>query len=627
MSDTPGRWRYWVVVGLLGALALAVIVRYAQLATAPRAARAAASVEVERGAIVDRTGRILAMDTALYNIAVWRPETKAEDYRADAPRLAALLGLDPDEVAGRYDSSGSDFFYLKKRISPQTARAIQDAKAAGAFDGIVVERVEGRLYPEKRLASHLLGFVGDGNRGLAGLENRYEGDLLPSAAEARKNSSERLEGNELVLTIDTALQYSLEEIARKAQADTDAEAVILLAGDARTGEILSYVSLPDFDPNAYYESPEASWYDWPSVYAYEPGSVFKVFSLASVLDLGGIDRSSTFVCDGAYRKTAPSGEQITIKCLGNHGTVNLERILEFSCNAGAGYASDTVQSLDFYSKLSTFGFGSRTGISLPGESAGVLRNPESWSLRSKPTIAMGQEILVTAVQMFQAATVIANGGVLLKPIVVRKVLSPTGDLVYENAPQPLRRVISQESAATILGAMETVAGAGGTGWRAKVKDVKMAVKTGTAQMIDRTTKRYSDTDYIASTLAIFPADDPRIILYLAIVKPKGASYYGGQIAAPVVRDAADAILGLTDLPRADSPTLESPSAITLPRLSPVTIGQTMPDLRGTPKRLLVPLLGRSDLVVKISGEGYVESQSPAPGTPIAEGSVIELVLK
>lgn len=627
MSGRPGRWRYWVVVGLLGALALAVLARYAQLAASPRTARTAAAVEVERGAIVDRTGRILAMDTALYNIAVWRPETKADSYRADAPRLAELLGLDPVEVSGRYDSSASDFFYLKKRISPQTARAVQDAKAAGAFDGIVVERVEGRLYPEKRLASHLLGFVGDGNRGLAGIENRYEGDLLPAASEAKKDASEKLEGNELVLTIDSAMQYSLEEIARKALADTDAEAIILLAGDARTGEILSYVSLPDFDPNAYYESPETNWYDWPSVYAYEPGSVFKVFSLASVLDLGGIDRNSTFTCNGAYRRTTPSGEQITIKCLGSHGQVNLERILEFSCNAGAGYASDMAQPLDFFSKLSSFGFGSRTGISLPGESAGVLRDPESWSLRSKPTIAMGQEILVTAVQMFQAATAIANGGILLKPIVVRKVLSPTGELVYENEPQPLRRVISQESAATILGAMETVAGSGGTGWRAKVKDVKMAVKTGTAQMIDRATKRYSETDYIASTLAIFPADNPRIILYLAIVKPKGASYYGGQIAAPVVRDAADAILSLTDLPRADSPAFESPGTITLPRLSPVTIGQTMPDLRGTPKRLLVPLLGRSDIVVKISGEGYVESQSPAPGTPISEGSVIELLLK
>ena len=252
----------------------------------------------------------------------------------------------------------------------------------------------------------------------------------------------------------SAMQYSLEEIGRKTMTDTGAQAVILLAGDARTGEILSYVAMPDFNPNSYYESPAENWYDWPSVYSYEPGSVFKVFSLSSVLDLGGITSNTTFVCDGAYRKTAPSGEQITIKCLGVHGSVNLERILEFSCNAGAAYASDRVQPLDLYDKLISFGFGSKTGLALAGESSGVLRSPSSWSLRSKPTIAMGQEILVTGVQMLQAATAIANGGVLLKPILVRKVLSPKGDLVYENAPQAVRRVVSAETARTILDAMQ-----------------------------------------------------------------------------------------------------------------------------------------------------------------------------
>jgi cell division protein FtsI (penicillin-binding protein 3) len=626
VNGKPG-FRYWSVVAILGVLGALVIARYANLAFSPKAPRSAASVEVERGAIVDRTGRLLAMDTALYNVAVWKPETKADDYKADAARLSALLDIPVADLVSRYDSSASDFFYLKKRVAPQVARAVQEARSAGAFDGIVVERVEGRLYPEKRLAAHLLGFVGDGNRGLAGLENKYEDDLLPQAATAKAAPGDRAKGNDLVLTIDSAMQFSLEEIARKTQSDTGAEAVILLAGDARTGEILSYVSVPDFDPNAYYESPAENWYDWPSVYSYEPGSVFKIFSLSSILDLGGIDRSSTFVCDGAYRRTAPSGEPITIKCLGVHGTVNVERILEYSCNAGAGYASDRAQPLDFYQKLSAFGFGARTGVALPGESSGLLRGPETWSLRSKPTIAMGQEILVTAVQMFQAATAVANGGVLLKPIVVRKVLSPAGELVYENAPQAVRRVVSQETAATILGAMESVAGAGGTGWRAKVKDVPMAVKTGTAQMIDKATKRYSDTDYIASTVAILPADAPRIIIYLAIVKPKGASYYGGQIAAPVVRDAADAILSITDLPRGDSPTITHQGSVSLPRLAPVTIGQTMPDLRGTPKRLLLPLLERSDLRVRLSGEGYVESQSPPAGTPITPGTLIELVLK
>jgi cell division protein FtsI (penicillin-binding protein 3) len=623
----PPRFRYWLVLGLLGLAALGVLGRYAKLALDPRPGARSPTQTVERGVIVDRTGRLLALDTSLYNIAVWKPETRSEDFKAELPRLAQVLGLEAADIGARYDSSPSDFFYLKRRVSPQMARAVQDGKSQGAFDGIVVEKVEGRLYPEKRLASHLLGFVGDGNKGLEGVETKYEDDLLPLPAAATVMEDESLKGNELVLSIDTALQYSLEEIARKTMGDTGAEAVILLAADARSGEVLSYVAMPDFDPNAYYESPQASWYDWPSVYSYEPGSVFKVFTLSSILDLGAIDGSTSFVCDGAYHRTAPSGEPITIKCLGVHGTVNLEKILEFSCNAGAAYASDLVQPLDFYSKLVAYGFGSRTGIALPGESAGLLGSPETWSLRSKPTIAMGQEILVTGVQMLQAAIVVANGGLLLKPIVVKELRKPTGELVYENQAQVVRRVISPESSKAILSSMEMVAGKGGTGWRAKVKDLPMAVKTGTAQMIDRTTKRYSATDYIASTLAIFPADNPRVVLYLAIIKPKGASYYGGQIAAPVIREAAEAVLQVTDLPRGDSPTITHPGSVSLPRLAPVQIGATMPDLRGSPKRLLLPLLDRQDLVVHIKGEGYVEAQTPAPGSPVTSGTVIELELR
>ncbi len=641
------RLRSIFILAILGLSALLVLYRYASLAAMGRPGKAAASVDMVRGSIVDRTGRLLAMDTALYNIAVWRPETDAASFKADAGRLSSFLEMPEAEILDKYATSLGDFFYVSKRVSPQVARSIQNLKSEGALDGIVVERVEGRLYPERRLASHLIGFVGDGNRGLEGLESKYEDELSPSAANraalaaksggktaanasklaASGDEGEALRGNDLVLSIDSAMQFSLEEIARKTMKETGAEAVILLAGDARTGEILAYVSMPDFDPNSYFSSPQESWYDWPSVYSYEPGSVFKVFSLASILDLGGVDRNSTFVCDGAYHRAVPSGEPITIKCLGVHGEVNLEKILEFSCNAGAAYSSDRVQPLDFYGKLLSFGFGSRTGIALSGESAGVLRSPESWSLRSKPTIAMGQEILVTGVQMIQAAVTVASGGVLKKPIVVRKVLSPKGELVYENQPQAMRRVLSEETAHTIMDSLETVASKGGTGWRAKVKDIRMAVKTGTAQMIDKDTKRYSETDYIASTLAIFPADSPRIVLYLAIVKPKGASYYGGQIAAPVVREAADAILSITDLPRGDSPSIEGPATINLPRLSPVSIGTTMPDLRGTPKRLLLSLLERSDLTVRISGEGYVDSQKPAAGEAIKPGMTIELFLK
>jgi cell division protein FtsI (penicillin-binding protein 3) len=617
------RLRYWSIIALLGVFALVVLVRYATLAASKTTPASAAPVEGDRGTISDRNGRPLAMDSPLYNIALWRPETDRGAFPEEAQRLASLLGLEASDVIAKWEKGTSDFFYLKKRVQPKLARAVQEAKAEGGFSGVVVEKVAGRLYPEKRLASHLVGFVGDGNRGLYGVEGKYEKDLAPLAV----GDAAARDGNSIVLSIDADLQFSLEAVARRALLETQATAVMLLAADVRTGEILAYVAMPDFDPNEYILSPQETWYDWLSVYRYEPGSVFKVFSMAAVLDLGGADMGTLFLCDGSYHRVTPLGEKISIKCLGIHGSVSIEEILALSCNSGAGEASDRVQSLDFYEKLRAFGFGSRSGAALMGENPGELRSPETWSLRSKPTIAMGQELFVTAVQMTAAASAIANGGVLQKPIVVLRLVGPDGKTVFENAPQPVRRVISAETARSILGAMEVGSSDFGTGKRAKVRDVRMAVKTGTAQIFDSEKRRYSDKDFLASTLAIFPVEDPRVALYLAIVKPKGESYYGGRIAAPVIKDAAEAVLTLTDIPRADSPEFLHSGSIRIPRVEQAQIGETMPDLRGTPKRLLVNLLGRSDIRIHIEGDGYVVRQSPAPGTTIKAGAVITLELK
>jgi cell division protein FtsI (penicillin-binding protein 3) len=604
--------RYWTLIVFLGLFALIVIVRYAYLAASPVRDRSATVADVERGAILDRNGRVLAMDSPLYNVAVWRPETDKDAFPVEAARLSSITGVSAAEILDRWSKGSSDFFYLAKRAPPQVAREVQGAKDGGAFAGVVVEKVAGRLYPEKRLASHIVGFVGDGNAGLAGIEKRCDDELM-----AR--------GRSLVLTLDADIQYSLEGIAREAMKTTGAEAVMLLALDSRTGEILAYVAMPDFDPNDYGASPDDTWYDWPSVYHYEPGSVFKVFSMASVLDLGGATATTIFHCDGAFHKDVPSGSPITIKCLGVHGDVNIEKILEFSCNAGAAYAADRVEKVDFYDRLRGFGFGARTGLIVPSETPGLLSSPETWSLRSKPTIGMGQEIFVSAIQMTAAATAIANGGTLMKPLIVRRALERDGSIAYANDPQPVRRVVSAETASAILSAMETVSSETGTGKRAKIADIKMAVKTGTAQMIDPETRSYSEKDYIASTLAIFPADAPRVIVYLAIVKPSlGPSYYGGRIAAPLVKEAAEAILSMSDIPRGASPTIIPPGTVKIPAVVPVAIGDTMPDLTGVPKRLLVPLLARKDIKVKMNGEGYVVAQSPAPGAAVSSGTEVIL---
>lgn len=622
------------LLALLAIAAAAIFARYVSLAVAPPPEQAEAEIRGERGRILDRDGRLLAVDTPLYDVSVWRPDTNAQTFPADAAEAARIVGIDADSILSRWKDGNADFFYIGKRLAPSVREAIDAARKEGRLRGIKAEEVSGRLYPEGRLASQLLGFTGEGNRGLEGIEVKYDADLNPASETARDrmgnpvNAAEAYpRGNNVVLTIDSELQYLFEEQARAALALHRAESVFMTAIDVRTGELLAYVSVPDFDPNKYGSFPAALRQDRMAVYAYEPGSVFKVFSMASILDQGAITPFTTFECNGAYTRTTPKGEKIVIRCLAPHGKVDLAGILANSCNAGVAYAADRLSDMDLYERLKTFGFGSRTGVGLAGESPGGMKDPSDWSGRTKPTVAIGQESLVTALQMTQAAAAIGNGGVLMKLITVRRVERADGSLVYENAPQSVRAVVSPETSRKILDSMESAASLEGTGWRAKVPDVRMAVKTGTAQMIDPATRAYSDKDFIASTVGILPADDPKVAIYIAIVKPRGTEYLGGRIAAPMVRDAAEAALATLDIPRGKTPTVTHSGAVKLPALEQASIGDRMPDLRGTPKRLLLQLLSRTDIQVLIRGEGYVKRQSPDPGTAIVAGMRVVLDLE
>lgn len=627
--------RYTSIFSFLALFGLAVFVRYGQLAfSAGPGADSTSPTEGERGSIVDRNGRVLAMDIPKYDISLWKPSTDPEKFPGEIPSLAALTGLDSKTIAEKYADPTQNYFYLAKRLSDEQVEPLREAQKEGAYRGVQIEEISGRLYPEGTLASALLGFTGEGNAGLDGIETKYEDSLRPKPRSSSDGTDRLLDpedakpkGDKVVLTIDANLQFLMEKILTQAVARNSAEAAIGLAMDVRTGELLSYVSLPGFDPNRYGEYSPERRRDLISLYAYEPGSVFKVFSMASILDLGGITPATVFNCDGAYRKTLPSGEKIVIKDLGVYGPQNLAGILALSSNAGVGYASDRVSNEDLEARLKAFGFGARTGTALSGESPGSMRPVASWSARSKPTIAIGQEVQVTALQMIAAAGAIGNLGVPLKPATVKRIESADGQVLFEHKPQELKRVVSEATARSILAAMESAAGMSGTGWRAGISDVRMAVKTGTAQMIDQKTRAYSDTDYIASTLGIFPADNPRIAVYIALIKPRGASYLGGQIAAPVLKEAAEAVLSTFDLERGKSPTIVHPGAVVLAPEKEAKIESSMPDLSGYSKKALLPLVGRRDLRVVIEGEGYVVSQEPAPGTPVTDGMRVVLRLR
>jgi cell division protein FtsI (penicillin-binding protein 3) len=530
------------------------------------------------------------------------------------------------EIIDKIKLSATDFIYLKKQVDQDTVRKISELVLAGAVDGVGIEPVMGRIYPEGALAGQIIGFTGDENTGLAGIEYAFDEKLRAKEGNTPETSG-GISGSQVILTIDATIQYLLEEIARKTLTENQAEAVMLLAMEPRSGEILGAATIPGFDPNYFKESGDQARMIRPAVWAYEPGSVFKVFSLASIMDSEVITPQSTFYCNGVYEHVTNLGERIVIKCLGEHGLVDPRKIITYSCNAGAAYASDTMGKAMFYDGIRKLGFGEKTNSDLPGETAGFLRPPERWSERTKPTIAMGQEIAVSAMQMLQAATAIANDGVMVTPHVVLQIEDGNGKNPQKpNLPAP-RRVLKPQTARELRSYMTDVTSSVGTGRRANVGDIPLAVKTGTAQIIDGKTGRYSDTDFIASCIALLPADDPVLVLYIVIIKPKGDSYLGGRIAAPPIREAAEALIDYIGIPRGRNPTAKHTGTIQLPASTVPFISDIMPDLTGYSKRQLLPLLLRDDLQINVSGGGYVVKQSPPAGSPIQDGTAIYLELE
>jgi cell division protein FtsI (penicillin-binding protein 3) len=402
---------------------------------------------------------------------------------------------------------------------------------------------------------------------------------------------------------------------------------MFMAMDPRTGDILGSASLPSFNPNNLNNPSEISLMDRPAIWAYEPGSVFKIFSLAALMDQRAVYDSSVFVCNGRYERITDRGERIVINCLGSHGRVTPRDIIVNSCNAGVAYAADQMSKISFDEALRKLGFDSKTGAGNPGETMGIFSIAERWSERSKPTIAMGQEISVSALQMLQAASAIANDGLMVPPRIVSHIVSPDNRITQLIQGGQPRQVLRAETAQAIRSYMVDAASMEGTGWRANVGDLPLAVKTGTAELIDPITKAYSKTDFISSCIAFLPAENPSLILYIVIVKPKGFEFLAGRIAAPPLREAAEELINYLGIPRGRNPQFIHSGIISLPQISYPRVEETVPNLVGLSKRQLLPLLLRDDLHVQMYGDGWVKSQSPPPNTSLDPSTIIILELE
>ena len=618
----PTARRLYVFVSFLGLCFLALIYRYATLMTGldfPPEGPAVRLPEVERGPILDRNGRVLALTIERDSVTAWVPAVTSR--KASAELLAKILDTAAEEVLERLRGDG--FVFIRRHVTREQSARIRAAMDNGELQGIELRPEQTRSYPEGTLAAHLLGFVGVDNVGLEGIENTFNYVLAPDTI---TTDGTGVFGNKVFLTIDVEVQHAMEDIAGAALDEHDADAVFIIVADAASGEVLGYAAQPGFDPNDYTAYPRSRWRNAIATDAYEPGSVFKVFTMGALLQTGAVTTAMSFPSPGYYRRTLPNGGVIRIADLGVYGDLVPEQILRYSSNAGIAHASDRIDAHSFYRMLRAFGFGEPTGVPLLGESPGLLRPVAEWSGRTKPTVAIGQEISVTPLQVVQAATALTNGGTLLRPQLVHKIVAADGTAVKPFAPEPIRTVLAPETAASVLGMMETVAEEG-TGRLARLPGYRIAAKTGTAQVFDRNRGVYSHEHLIASILGVLPAEAPRFIAYVVIQHPKGDQRYGGLIAAPVLREVATFLASYYRLPREDEQQMHHPAHIVVSATPHLTLGGELPNLVGLPKRRLLPLLAVPDLRLALHGSGYVIRQDPAPGSALTPERTVHVWLE
>ena len=499
-------------------------------------------LEAERGQILDRNGTILATNTDVPSIYAVPP--MVADPTQTARRLAKTVSADPRALARRLNADRG-FVWIARKTDPNSAQTIKALNLPGI--GFVNESQ--RFYPQRLLLGHILGFTGIDNEGLEGLELKYNSVLKGARGsmvvtrdalgrpifqqERRQQPSAR--GSDLVLTIDERIQHVAERELGAAMDRSGATAGTIIAMQPQTGEILAMAVRPGFNPNHVESSRPAEWRNRAITDLYEPGSTFKIISSAAALQERVVKPDDVFFCENGALRIA--GE--IIHDHDKEGYLTFQQIIQKSSNIGMIKVSMRVGSTRLYRYIHDFGFGEKTGVDLKGEASGQVRPLERWSGRSIATIAIGQEVGVTPLQIVTAVAAVANGGWLMRPYLVSAIRgSADSDSVY---PLARRRVIDEDTARTLTQILTTTVQKGGTGERAAIPGYAVAGKTGTAQKFDFEARRYSHDSVVSSFVGFAPADDPRIVLLVLLDSPRGVNW-GGSVAAPVFRQIVEEVL-------------------------------------------------------------------------------------
>lgn len=499
-------------------------------------------VELEslRGTIYDRD-----MKPQAFNLpcdSLYASPRQIKDKEKAIQSLREILGLDYGYLKSRL-SKDKGFVWVSRKLAPENVRAIKSLKLKG-LDFI---RESKRCYPNKSLASQEIGFAGLDNTGLEGIELAYNDYLKgePGWAQVLRDSRQnRLlwekmilpkDGADIVLTIDEFIQFVAERELERAYKTFRAKGASVIVMNPHTGEILAMANRPGYDPNHPQSASLDSRRNRAICDMFEPGSVFKIVTASAALEEKRFNEADRFFCEnGAYRVA-----NHILHDHHPHGWLTFSGVFVESSNIGTTKIAQGLGADAVYKYASAFGFGRTLGIDIAGEIPGVLKEPKVWSKTSIGAVPIGQEVGVTALQLASAISVIANGGVLMRPYIVKAIQGADGGLIKEFEPQVIRKVISPETAERVRDIL-VMATEEGTGKSARVEDFKTAGKTGTAQKIEPN-GAYSHSKYIASFIGFAPADDPLIAVVVTVDEPRPA-YFGGVVAAPVFkRIAQDAI--------------------------------------------------------------------------------------